>query len=388
MKRFKGLEISVLMLVVVLLTSMLFVSCGGSSLSCSLEGIQLSTDDSGEAVFMVGENDSSDKQTEQTQAIVTALNNAIKDRPGLAEMLEADIVDDENDTGKNAVSNDYIYKGSDHFFQTLQSFADTNYPKAKRMFPEMTCEEFYYCSAVGYAIASSNTIKPATQANPFEQSGGQLSINPSFGEVMTHGFWAVYFNQLYDNGLGLVPTSTNNTSSNEEQILDTPADVEMVVKSQLMFIPYISEYKEWFEIQEDSHYQLPKIKKSRLERYVVGTEYGGNNVLTIPLFQTLKEYGLKCGKRYLADTFAEIGTTSMVYGLLMKSCDKAKIPIGHFAWMTVRFTCYYDTGTGVSIYIANASLTFATGLKLDEGIIVGYADSHNLLSLGKLELKK
>ncbi len=197
--------------VVVMLVSTL-ISCGGVGVnSYSLDGIQLSAGGSSEAVFVAKENDSSDEKAEQTQAISFALNNAIKDRPDLALMLEADIVDDENN---------FLFMGSDHFLKTLQSFADENYPKAKKMFLEMTCEEFYYCTAVGYEVANSNNVKTTSVDVYIDTEHKNIDINPSFEDIINHGFWATYFARIHDlliNDIGVI---------SEDIVLDNSLDME------------------------------------------------------------------------------------------------------------------------------------------------------------------
>lgn len=128
MRRVVAVVISGLM---VLSTCVVFTSCGEVDKSldenaCSLDGISLSVDD--KPLFVIDEEAKSSmnqKQVEKKNALISSLNRVIQDRPELAGMLEANIID--------GGSNDYVYEGSESFLRVVGEFADENFSKAKRM---------------------------------------------------------------------------------------------------------------------------------------------------------------------------------------------------------------------------------------------------------------
>ncbi len=313
MKKFKSLKVSVSMLMVVLLVSMLFVSCGGGSMSCSLEGIQLSTDGESEIMFEVSVDDMSKEKIEQTQAISSALNNAIKDRPDLALMLKGESVDDGTDTSKSAVSNDYIYKGSDHFFQTLQSFADTNYPKATRMFPEMTCEEFYYYSAIGYAVANYNPNLFEISYVEFLESTDVKTFTPTFDQITSCGFWTSYYLKRFD-GLELTKQSDNQYSNPTS--LDSYATMRTAIMVQIA-------------LKESLRTGDIPVGKRMSDDIIIISHY-----LTNFSRDSLKNVGMKRVSLDEDDYFSQIGNVSVYLNLLLKHFadgEDFEVKLGHLA---------------------------------------------------------
>jgi hypothetical protein len=298
MKRFKSLKVSISMLVVVLLVSTLFISCGGGSMSCSLDAISPSTDDIGEAVFMAKGNDSSDEKTEQTQAIVSALNNAIKDRIDLAEMLEAE-------------------SSSDSFLETLQSFADTNYRKAVKMFPDMTCEEFYYCSAVGYAVAYNKNNDFQFGYDPLSGDDKFQVYTPTPDQIMSCAFWTSYSSQRY--GIDYQDEDDRDVLTQDRfecENLDSDASFELRIIVQMATKESL--VKGDIEIGHRSGWD---------DSIVVLSLHMTNKIRDI-----LKSSGVKRVSLDDDDYFSQIGNVSAYFGLIMKHFadgEDLEVKLGH-----------------------------------------------------------
>ena len=308
MKRFKGLKVSVLMLMIVLLASTLFVSCGGGSVSCSLEDISLSTDDSGEAVFMVEENDSSDEKAKRRQAISSVLNNVIKARPELLDMLETE-------------------SSSDHFLQTLQTFADENYRKAVRMFPEMTWSEFYDYSAIGYAVANYDVELFETPYIEFWGSQDVKTFTPTFDQIMSCGFWTSYCLKRFD-GLELAKPSKQ---PNEQNSNPTSLDSYITMRTAIMVQIAVKESLRTGDIPMGRVRTNPEIKI--LSRY-----------MTNKISDSLKRYEVKRVSLDEDDYFSQIGNVSFYIGMLMKQFEvDHDIQLGHLVAASADYLrCFRD----------------------------------------------
>ncbi len=174
-----------------------FISCGKRETlpnknPCSLDGVTVSIDN--KPTFVLDEEASgtmSEQQLEDKQAIVSSLNRAIDDRPELASMLEADMID--------GGSNDYVYEGGESFFKVVGEFADENYSKARRMFPEITCDEFFYHSAYDYAVCNHNPElfeTPYVEFLNYEDYSVKY-FNPTFDQLMSSAFWTSYCSERF-----------------------------------------------------------------------------------------------------------------------------------------------------------------------------------------------
>ncbi len=375
---------------VILLVLVFVVSCATKE-TLVLENITISTDSHPEFVLKNTDN-LSEEQLKKDEKIASALNKALTDYPELSTMLEADMID--------GGSNSYIYEGSEPFFKTLNEFTNENYKKAKSMFPDITCEEFYYSVAIGYGIAKSTMIEETTIENIFEyetsdgsKSPETLTIKPSFDDVMVHAFWASYFGERFETNLSFDQTDPtvydeiikNNPDPDVygQLILDTPANLEMMIKSQIMFIPIAHEYEKWC---------AEKKLETRTRNIVsVGIRYGGNDVLTRPLRETLNSFGLSDKPHDLSSEFMEVGTAAMTYSLLTRdnsSKSGGGIQVGDIGWATVRYADYYGASgfrTGYKLITANALVQFASLCKINlGGNIVQWAYTNEITGSGRL----
>jgi hypothetical protein len=176
-------------LVAVMLVATL-VSCGGDRNDCSVGYITMNFETE-EPLFELAKKSDllkelSKSELEYKRDIVSGLNLAVSDRIDLASILK----------GEGVYSEDgFIFVA---FLENLQSFADENYPKAKKMFPDMTCEEFYYCSAIGYAVANNGRMELVMPADPLGSFDKTTTYTPSFEEVMTQGFCVTYCANKYN----------------------------------------------------------------------------------------------------------------------------------------------------------------------------------------------
>ncbi len=182
MRRMISIVISGLMVVSM---CAVFSSCG--STSCSLDSISLSLDSY--PTFILDDeamSTMSEQQLEEKNATISSLNRAIQDRPELASMLSADMID--------GGSNDYVYEGGESFLKVVGEFADENYSKAQRMFPKITCDEFYYHTSYAYSACNHN---PELFETPYIDSMNTENhrINyfiPTFDQLMSSAFWTSY----------------------------------------------------------------------------------------------------------------------------------------------------------------------------------------------------
>ncbi len=374
--------------VMVLSACVIFGSYGSIPLntSCSLDGITLSLDSC--PTFVIDDeatSSMSEKQLEKKQSIVSSLNLAIQDRPELAGMLSADMID--------GGSNDYYYEGGESFFKVLGEFADENYSKAQRMFPVVTCDEFYYSTAVGYAIANSWDREPLEAENPlYDDSISKdasteryITIHPTFDEIMIHGFWAVFFNDLFKMNIDNSDSLVELENTDVESILNNPINTDMPVACQIAFMPFVESYAQWF----------PKQSMSSKERrdYSVGVEYGGNNVLTRSLANALYEYGLSCENEILTEPFVEIGTEAMTYILHIQDTVSQRGDVEHTvgdlgvgSW---RFASYYKTDIVDKLRIGTVAVNFAVGRNdVKAGMLADCAIDTGIINTGPLESEK
>ena len=229
----------------VLLTCAVFTSCGEVDKPfhenpCSLDSVSLSVND--EPLFVLDDeamSTMSEGQLEEMNTIVSSLNRAIGDRPELARMLSADMID--------GGSNDYVYEGGDSFFRVVGEFAEENFCKAERMFPEVTCDEFYYSTAIGYVITNSRDREPLDVENPFIRFGESdsnlkpITIDPSFDEIMTHGFWVAFFNPMFDKGIDMQKRDYDISAEDKEgiySVLNERANIDTFVMSHVALIAF------------------------------------------------------------------------------------------------------------------------------------------------------
>ncbi len=390
MKRSTSIALSVLLIIT---SFTMFISCGNGETvdnneTCSLDGISISTNEGGGTLFILDEKGLSDEILKQKKNITASLNEAISKYPNLSEVLS----DDE--------------KNQSSFLKTMPSFSDENFKKAQLMFPDITEEQFYYHSAIGYGIANKAVIEEITIGNVFdyitnagteneEKSPTTITLNTSFDDVMVHAFWASYFGERFETNLSFDQTDPtvydeiikNNPDPDVygQLILDTPANLEMMIKSQIMFIPIAHEYEKWYK-EED-------ITKKERDEFSTGIKYGGNNVLTKPLRETLNSYGLSDKPRDLSDEFMEIGTTAMTY-LLLTQDNASKsgngTQVGDMGWASARFIAFYDRSAGYDLLVGEMSFEFA----LDKEFVSGgnlldwaWSDEKNLGGTGMLENK-
>jgi len=178
--------------VMVLSACVIFGSCGSIPLntSCSLDGIVLSLDSYPTCVLDDETTSSMDEQQlDETNRIVSSFNRAIGDRPELADMLSADMID--------GASNDYVYEGGESFFKAVGEFADENYSKARRMFQEITCDEFYHQSAVAYAVCNHDPDLFETPYIEFMRNSDVKTFIPTFDQLMSSAFWTSYCSERF-----------------------------------------------------------------------------------------------------------------------------------------------------------------------------------------------
>ncbi len=197
-------KITVTMVMMVTTVCILFSSCTKTEKmlkvrdsECFPDGVVVLLNENHRFILADKPNLSAKKQQFEKQTVVSSLNRAIQDRPELAGMLEANIID--------SGSNDYIYEGGESFLRVVGEFVDDNYSKAISMFPEITCESFYYHCAIAYAISNHD---PELFEIPYIEflnikNTHIKKYNPKFDHLMSFAFWTSYcserFELSYDN---------------------------------------------------------------------------------------------------------------------------------------------------------------------------------------------
>jgi len=322
------------MMVVMLVATL--VSCGGAEV-CNLDCVEFDVE--GLAGWMTASDDGL-YGDEQAASIASALNEATEDRPDLVDMLQADISDDEE--------NYFIHNGSDHFLETLQTFADTNYPKAEKMFPEMTYEEFYYCSAIGYTVANNGTMTFVIPSDPIDSFEKTTTYTPDFEEVMIQSFCVTYcankFN--YYNVLTFISPEERDM----EITLDSVADIDVVVRFQLLIHKYSKYiYDDW--------YMIKQIEQGRDYNHL-GSIERPNYVLTQRLFKILKDAHYLSGSyKGLTDVFNEIASESLSMAYLLGRYEESSfLKTGHIAHASDEQLFYLVKPSGVGISLCHLTM--------------------------------
>ncbi len=213
----------VLVFVIVLSTCIVFTSCANISrnISCSLNGIILSLDSYPTFVLDEATSSMNQKQLEEKNATISSLNKAIDDRPDLADMLSADMIDGD--------SNDYVYEGGESFFKVVGEFADENYSKARSMFPEITCDEFYYHTAYAYAVCNHNPELFEIPYIEFMRNSDVKTFTPTFDQLMSSAFWTSYCSERFGFDYYDDNTSFDGTFDCEDLDCETTFELAMML---------------------------------------------------------------------------------------------------------------------------------------------------------------
>ncbi|HOO96445.1 MAG TPA: hypothetical protein PKV16_01650 [Caldisericia bacterium] len=207
--------------------SVVCVSCGSDITKLSETAVFY--DDYPTSVFATSDS-IPENVSKNVKPCISSLNKAIVDCPGLNNMLIADMIDGGH--------NDYVYSGSESFLKVLDDFAAENYHKAKAMLPEMTVEEFYYHTAVGYSIANRYTAMQFLLTSDIES----CKLDVTFDEVLIFGFWNSYY--YFDDSRISNKTIDATIDTN---VLDIPISLDYLVETQVKlrsFLYYLNSLKD------------------------------------------------------------------------------------------------------------------------------------------------
>ncbi len=107
--------------------------------------------------------------------------------------------------------------------------ADDNFSKAREMFPEITCDEFYYHSAISYAVSNHDQELFETPYIEFMKKTDVKIFKPTFDQLISSAFWTSYCSERFGFDYYDDNSSFDGTFDCEDLVCESTFELAMML---------------------------------------------------------------------------------------------------------------------------------------------------------------